>query len=213
MCAKVEVVWSNCLAKTNPEFANLWHPTKNGKITPFDVTNGTKKLFWWKCPEGDNHEWQASPKNMSKCLAEWCVVCSGKLITKNTNLAYKYPDVAKKFHHLKNHITPDKIHYKSTKRFFWKCDIDQNHKWEATIPSILNGKNCTTCEKQKNSLAIFSPKLAREWHPLENGSLTPFDVSKSSYKKVWWMCINDNNHKWLATVESRHKRAWILSRM
>ncbi|PEE35651.1 zinc-ribbon domain-containing protein [Bacillus pseudomycoides] len=34
----------NSLAKRNPELAKQWHETKNGKLTPFDVTYGSIEL-------------------------------------------------------------------------------------------------------------------------------------------------------------------------
>tara|TARA_B110000285_G_scaffold180449_1_gene203483 strand:+ start:85 stop:225 length:141 start_codon:yes stop_codon:yes gene_type:complete len=36
------------LAEVNPELAEEWHPTKNGELTPFDVTKGSNKKVWWK---------------------------------------------------------------------------------------------------------------------------------------------------------------------
>ena len=65
VCVGQKVVKSNCLATTNPSLAKEWHPTKNGKLTPSDVTSGTRRKAWWKCDKGDDHEWEASicPRN------------------------------------------------------------------------------------------------------------------------------------------------------
>jgi hypothetical protein len=41
----------------HPELAQQWHPTKNGDLTPGQVTPGSSKKVWWKCERG--HEWQA----------------------------------------------------------------------------------------------------------------------------------------------------------
>ena len=40
------------LAETHPEIAKQWHPTKNGSLTPFDLSIGSGKLVWWKCAKG-----------------------------------------------------------------------------------------------------------------------------------------------------------------
>ena len=53
ICSNNMVVRSNCMATTHPELAKEWHPTKNGDITPFDITAGSNKRFWWKCDKGD----------------------------------------------------------------------------------------------------------------------------------------------------------------
>tara|TARA_B110000858_G_scaffold198379_2_gene264426 strand:- start:10374 stop:10499 length:126 start_codon:yes stop_codon:yes gene_type:complete len=36
-------VLSNCLANVNSTLTKEWHPTKNGELTPFDVTAGSGK--------------------------------------------------------------------------------------------------------------------------------------------------------------------------
>lgn len=48
-CSGKKVGLSNCLATKNPELAKEWHPTKNGNLTPYDVTCGTHKKVWWIC--------------------------------------------------------------------------------------------------------------------------------------------------------------------
>lgn len=47
----------NDLATTNPKLAKQWHPTKNGKLTPQDVTASSGKKVWWICNK--EHEWKA----------------------------------------------------------------------------------------------------------------------------------------------------------
>ncbi len=40
----------NRLSLRFPEVAKEWHPTKNGNLTPDDVSFGSKKKIWWQCP-------------------------------------------------------------------------------------------------------------------------------------------------------------------
>ena len=35
------------LGNRHPELAKEWHPTKNGDLTPFDVTYGKNQTAWW----------------------------------------------------------------------------------------------------------------------------------------------------------------------
>jgi len=58
VCTGQKVVLSNCLATTHPEIAKQWHPTKNGKLTPYMISSGTHKSVWWKCDKGVDHEWK-----------------------------------------------------------------------------------------------------------------------------------------------------------
>ena len=74
VCANRIVVLSNCLATLKPELAKEWHPTKNGKLTPYDVAPGSHKKVWWKCPRGDDHEWKATVIHRS--YGTGCPICS-----------------------------------------------------------------------------------------------------------------------------------------
>jgi cytochrome c1 len=57
-CANKRVSVTNSLAAVYPKMAAEWHPRKNGKLTPRDVSFGTVKRVWWRCASG--HEWQIS---------------------------------------------------------------------------------------------------------------------------------------------------------
>lgn len=56
-CAGQRASSTNSLAAVAPAVAREWHPRKNGKTRPTDVTAGTPKKYWWCCSAG--HEWQA----------------------------------------------------------------------------------------------------------------------------------------------------------
>ena len=59
-CLKQRVSFSNSLYSTHPEIAKEWHPTRNGNLKPTQYTSGSHKTFWWKCSEGEDHEWEQS---------------------------------------------------------------------------------------------------------------------------------------------------------
>jgi hypothetical protein len=50
---------------------------------------------------------------------------------------------------------------------------------------------------------ILFPRVAKEWHPTKNRNLTPEEVTKSSNKKVWWLCLK--GHQWKTSVNSRSR--------
>ena len=82
----------------------------------------------------------------------------------------------------------------------------KKHEWEATIANrARNGSGCPYCSGHRacddNSLQALNPDLAKQWHPIENGELTPNDITVSSGKKIWWQCIK--GHKWQATAADR----------
>ena len=53
------------------------------------------------------------------------------------------------------------------------------------------------------NLATVNPKLAKEWHPTKNHSLTPKDVTPGSNKKVWWRC--KKGHEWFTSAAERSR--------
>ena len=65
-CANKRIlVGFNDLQTTNPLLAAEWHPTKNGSLKPTDVTAGSGKKVWWKCPVCGN-EWPAEISSRNK---------------------------------------------------------------------------------------------------------------------------------------------------
>ena len=69
---KVVVKEKNDLATTHPELAKEWHPTKNGLLTPCDVSHGKGKKVWWQCRFG--HEYQATILHRS--YGTNCPICN-----------------------------------------------------------------------------------------------------------------------------------------
>lgn len=67
------------LAYKSPELAKQWHLTKNGTLTPYDVTCGSGKKVWWQCSKG--HEWQAAIYSRSN--GNGCPICARRGKTKD----------------------------------------------------------------------------------------------------------------------------------
>ena len=70
-CANQKVGYGNDVATRFPELSREWHPTKNGDVTPSQVTSGARKNVWWTCSSG--HEWRAMVFKRSKGAA--CEKC------------------------------------------------------------------------------------------------------------------------------------------
>ena len=126
----------------------------------------------------------------------------------NNILSNNRPDLCKEWDCEKNgDLTPDKVTYSSHKKAWWKCNRD--HSWGASINDRTNhASGCPYCNGKKvdsqNCLAFINPKLAKEWHPTQNGDLTPYNVTANNNKRAWWICSMDKNHQWQATIASRN---------
>ena len=56
-CHNKKVDIATCLATLNPDLAKEWHPTKNGNLTPYNVSAWSHITVWWLCSKG--HEWKS----------------------------------------------------------------------------------------------------------------------------------------------------------
>ena len=60
-CAGRKASAEKNLSANNPALAREWHPTKNGKLQPKDVTQSSGRKVWWICSRG--HSWPTSVGN------------------------------------------------------------------------------------------------------------------------------------------------------
>ena len=69
----------NNLEYLKPNIAKEWHPTKNGDLTPSNVTCGNDSHnMWWQCSINHSHEWQASIYNRLKTGCPHCSSSKGE---------------------------------------------------------------------------------------------------------------------------------------
>jgi DNA-directed RNA polymerase subunit RPC12/RpoP len=137
----------NDLATTIPELAIEWHPTKNGDLTPFDVTSGSSKRVWWQCGKG--HEWatQINPRSQG----HGCPYCSGHRVVKGeTDILTTHPEIAREWHpSLNGDLTPSDISAGSNKKVWWQCS--EKHEWQSFVYNRKVGKGrCPECTKLAN---------------------------------------------------------------
>jgi len=191
----------NCLQTLFPDISKQWHPIKNKILTPYDVTTGSGKKVWWLCEKG--HEWDASISNRVK--GDGCPYCSGQRAGADNCLHTLYPTLSKQWNYeLNRNLTPHNVTAHSNRKVWWRCA--KGHEWQAHIVNrTIHNSNCPYCSGQRacedNSLKTLNPELAKQWHPSENGDLTPNDVTTGSKKVVWWLC--DLGHEWKAAIHSR----------
>lgn len=122
------------------------------------------------------------------------------------SLEYCNPELAKKWHPLKNgDLKPCEVTKSSEKIVWWKCEYD--HNWQQQIASIVRHKSkCPVCMGRKlmvgvNDIITVRKDLALEWNFDKNNGLMPDMVKYNSNIKVWWKC--KKGHEWEATVFSR----------
>lgn len=161
-CSGSRVGLSNCLATKNPELASEWHLTKNGDLTPYDITCGSKKEVWWQCKNNPKHEWQATINNRIASNSG-CPYCSHHLPSEDYNLLLDNPQLCEEWDYKKNKKSPEEYCPQSNQHVWWLCK-ECGHKWYASI-NARNGNcktGCPECSESKGE------KTIRNWLRYKN---------------------------------------------
>ena len=196
----------NSLAARFPDIAAQWDFERNAGATPDQITPGSGKRVWWRCPKG--HRWQAAVIQMSSSTG--CPQCFEERRSLTPHLVaarregkslseVKPPCLSEWDYVLNRDIKPDDVSVGSKIQCWWRCSA--GHAYQKSVVTKVRGFECRVCsmtqgaEKTRKiklartgSLKTNDPDLASEWHPTKNGNLLPNDVSSNSHQKVWWQC-------------------------
>jgi len=206
-CIGKRVSITNSLKSRYPAVAKEWHPKRNGKVRPENVTYGSGKKFWWQCRRDPTHEWQTTVSQRTG--GSQCPFCCHQKVSDANSLKSQFPYIAGQLHPTKNNgIKASEIAAMSSKKVWWLCKKGPDHVWQATPANRTGrGSGCPCCAGRQasvtNSLASLFPAIARQWDKNKNGKLKPSQVTASSKKKVWWLC--ENGHSWQQQIGKRTK--------
>ncbi|HDX9630596.1 TPA: zinc-ribbon domain-containing protein [Bacillus cereus] len=195
----------NKLINAFPKLAKEWHPTKNSKLTPNDVSYGSEKYIWWKCSKGPDHEWEMTVYARKK--GGKCPFCLNRKVSVTNNLKTLYPEIAKDWDYKNNKgIKPEDILAGTVQRANWKC-YKCNHTWITKVSKRTNeGSGCPKCAKKvdrkPDAFVNKFPELMKEWDYKKNKELDPAHYHYRSAKKVFWKCI-DCSYEWESMIKSR----------
>jgi glutaredoxin len=124
----------------NPGLVREWHPTKNGKLGPRDVTPASGKKVWWLCKEG--HEWIATIYSRNR--GSGCPICKQKSRTDAEILMISETPLLRQWHPTRNiDINPRDLGTDSGKKVWWLCK--EGHEWQATVKSRMKQRDCPFC--------------------------------------------------------------------
>ena len=204
-CSNRKVGINNCVATLKPHLIEEWHTTKNGKLTLYDFTCGVDYDAWWICKNNPAHQWRTSIKNRTNNESN-CPFCIGSVSSEENNLLTINPSLCEEWDYDKNNKLPIDYTSNSGQYVWWKCK-KCDYSWNASIGSRANGNGCPCCAGKivtlEHCLTSDNPQLAKEWHTIKNGDLTPYDVTPNSGKRIWWKC-NVCSHEWEAEISNRN---------
>jgi uncharacterized protein (DUF1330 family) len=197
----IEYNIENSLGYKFPNLISEWS-IKNDK-DPFQYSYGSDNVVWWICEKG--HEWETTISSRTSKSKTGCPYCSGKLLCHENCLESVYPEIASEWHHIKNgDLLPMNVSKSAKIVVWWRCT--KGHEWQATVNDRTSKlSNCPFCVNRRacidNCLQTLYPEISKEWDYNKN-SLTPYNVTPRSGKKVWWIC-SKCNHGWKTTVQIR----------
>lgn len=178
-----------------------WHPTKNGDLTPADVSAGSKKRAWWICEKG--HEWDAVIDSRA-IRGNGCPYCSGRRVTPGVNdLLTNNPELAAQWHPTKNgNLTPSMVASTTAKKVWWQAE--DGHEWQARVVDRAGSTKCPVCagsyiQQGINDFASQRPDILPYVHPTKNKGFNPEKVAKTSNKNIWWLC--EQGHEWKQDIQ------------
>ncbi len=150
ICAGHLVVQANSLAHLRPDLAAEWHPTKNGDLTPENITRASSKQVWWVCAGDPTHQWCAEVSSRTK--GHGCPFCNkSPRVTPTTSFLWLYPTIAMDWHSTKNgELTPSDLRPGSNRLVWWECPFNRKHEWQGkVVDRTLRGMECPHCRREK----------------------------------------------------------------
>ena len=146
-CAGRKVNYENNLTAIYPSISEEWHPSRNGNLKPTNVTSGSKRIVWWKCARGDDHEWKAPIHSRNKNNQKvGCPFCANKKVSGDNNLLVVSPDVAAEWHPTKNGtLRPEDVVNGSQKKVWWLCPKEHEYKSSIGQRTGINKTGCNKC--------------------------------------------------------------------
>ena len=191
-----------------PNLVREWHPSRNGILTPDQVSFGSGRRVWWRCSLGPDHEWRAVVQGRTTGQ-HGCPFCANQRVSVTNSLHTRFPDVARQWHpRLNAPLTAAGVVWGATRRVWWKCPAGRDHVWQASVSArTFSGTGCPYCDGRRvsvtNSLLTQAPLLAAQWHPTRNRTLRPSDLACGSTRLVWWQCPLAPDHAWRVSVGQR----------
>lgn len=196
-----------CMEHDRDDLLNRWNYDLN-IISPQDVGYSSANKYYFNCDKHQEHEPQhvrlshiTGDNIQVKCkmcssFAQWCEDnISDGFIDK-----YWYKE-------LNNGIDPWKIGYASHKTIWLMCNHGFYHYYSTSPHSFTSGTHdCYICSGQVvfcgfNDLLTTDPYLLPLWNFDKNTTISPYEVSRGSSKKVWWQC-DICGHEWLASISN-----------
>lgn len=191
-----------CIDNNKQDILELWDYKLN-KILPSEVSYGSGKDIYFKCPKGAHKseikklKFITNPSFKFQCnqcnsFEQWCY----------DNLSKKETDgILNRWDYEKNKCKPNEISYGSSKKYWFKCSKGIHESELKNIKSFTHGQKGSIYCKRCNSFAqwgidnLGEDFLDKYWD-YDKNKVSPWEINcGSSSKKIWVKCQEKDYHE------------------
>jgi carbonic anhydrase len=199
----------NDFQSKNHELALDWNYEKNTNITPDLIFVNHPEPVWWKCQKCQ-YEWKTLivSRHMNGKRRE-CPRCAGKIAHINvTDLSTTHSDYAKEYVPELNTIPLENLKAGTNATITWKCSKCHQIFKSSPLSRTRSPKGgCPFCDGKvpivgENDFKKLHFELLAEWD-YEINQNSPDTYTEYSNHVVAWICKNNPEHKWMASIQQR----------
>ena len=140
-------LYTFCINNNKEEIIKEFDTDKN-KFTMKEITVGSDRDTWWKCPNG--HSYKSSPSRRVM-RGSGCGICSHNVLVKGVNdLKTTHPEIAKEWDYEKNKEKPDEVMAGSNIKKYWFI-CPKGHSYKTTVLGRKRGTDCPQCNIEKHT--------------------------------------------------------------
>ena len=140
-------LYTFCINNNKEDIIKEFDTDKN-KFTMKEVTVGSDRDTWWKCPNG--HSYKSSPSRRVM-RGSGCGICSHNVLVKGVNdLATTHPEIAKEWDYEKNKEKPEEVMAGSNIKKYWFI-CPKGHSYKTTILGRKRGTDCPQCNIERHT--------------------------------------------------------------
>ena len=107
----------------------------------------------------------------------------------------------------KNDLSPAEIAPRTHKKVWWKCDVAEDHRWQAAVSNIrLDPRQSVrfalvNARVKPTHFKHNAPKLEESFDAEKNDNVNFEELTLGSNKIIWWKC--QYNHSFKRPVHAR----------
>lgn len=190
-----------------PQFLDMY--SENNDRKPSDIFYTSPNWLKWICRKC-GYEFSGEIDTIVNDTDNACPYCNSRIIQPEVNsLKALRPDIAKYWLDI-NVLKVDEVFITAGNHAWFSCP-DCGNPISEVISDFVNGVyDCPHCNGRKalagvNSFKVNHPDLMNEWDTLANYCLgiDPDAILDNCGSKVWWICPNDNTHRYEMSVSER----------